>query len=320
MKQLDNTLIKILDKAIENIDYKRVIGAIVFGSYVKGRIDELSDIDIAVITNDTGEVHKYFQYNGIDIDLLLIPKKFFEEVLEEVDNRSNYTLWLTHTLYLKILKEGMIIHDTLNTLNTWIEYMGKWKWTKRDLEQAINHLYIILDKALELFDENMFFEAFLALRDSINQLPIIYELKNNVIPSPKAKDIYLAAGKYRLINKYIEIHGLKNIDNSLIKQVMGKASIVDNIYIRRNIKKIMRELIRGNNQVALLEARNLYLSIIDPKHRSFERLDSIFNKISFIQEIPIEERCFIEKLYGIDYMDNTKFREYIDYILKKIPR
>ena len=65
MKQLDNTLIKILDKAIENIDYKRVIGAIVFGSYVKGRIDELSDIDIAVITNDTSKVHKYFEYNGI---------------------------------------------------------------------------------------------------------------------------------------------------------------------------------------------------------------------------------------------------------------
>ncbi len=319
MKQVNNNLIKILHKAIESIDYKRVIGAIVFGSYVKGGIDELSDIDIAVITNDFREVHKYYSYDGIDVDLLLIPRNFFEEVLEEVDNRSNYTLWLTHTLYLKILKEGMIIHDTLNTLHAWIEYMEKWKWTKRDLEQAINHLYIILDKALELFDENMFFEAFLALRDAINQLVIIYELKDNVIPCPKAKEIYLAAERHGLINKYIEIHGLRNIDDSLIKQVLEKASMVNNVYIRRNMKKILREMFRGNNQVVLLEARSLYLSIIDPRHRSFERLDSIFNKISLIRGIPTEERCFIENLFGIDYMDNTKFKEYIDYILKKIP-
>ncbi|RLG83259.1 MAG: hypothetical protein DRO40_05285, partial [Thermoprotei archaeon] len=154
---------------------------------------------------------------------------------------------------------------------------------------------------------------------AINQLVIIYELKDNVIPCPKAKEIYLAAERHGLINKYIEIHGLRNIDDSLIKQVLEKASMVNNVYIRRNMKKILREMFRGNNQVVLLEARSLYLSIIDPRHRSFERLDSIFNKISLIRGIPTEERCFIENLFGIDYMDNTKFKEYIDYILKKIP-
>ena len=90
--------------------------------------------------------------------------------------------------------------------------------------------------------------------------------------------------------------------------------------VRRNMRKIMRELIRRNNRVVLLEARNLYLSIIDPKHRSFERLDSIFNKISLIQEISEEKRCFMEKLYNMNYMDYIRFGEYIDYILKSIPR
>ncbi len=57
-------------------------------------------------------------------------------------------LWATHTLYLKILREGRILYDPYSQLIKRKKMVKKWKWANKDLAEAIQQLYTNLGIAL----------------------------------------------------------------------------------------------------------------------------------------------------------------------------
>ena len=210
----------IIHKAIQHIDEAGVVGIILYGSYGLGKADNLSDIDIAVITEYGKEYFEYIESGDHDLDIAYIPKQIFEKVLEETNNRSNHSLWLTHSFYLRILATGRIIYDPHSVIKEYKEAIKQWKWTQQDIENAKEHLRETIEYALEEYESNNILEYIILLGDTINIYIITKEMKNEEIPSPQPKDLYDTANKYGLLKQFITIHKLRHIDEEIIQNTI----------------------------------------------------------------------------------------------------
>jgi len=295
--RMDNAWEEVLEKTLGDAPGE-VLGVVLFGSYSSGGMDEYSDVDIAVIVSSDKPLRKYWVLRDLELDVLYIPRGFFDEVVVEAHDRVEYTLWQTHTLYLKILLEGKILYDPDNIVSEWMSLVENWKWTRREIRLALEYLYEDIDQARRLLEEEQFLEAIIALRDSIDLIVTIYALAYNEVPSPKPKDIYNEAVRYGLKKQYVNIQGLEeNTRATLVFSYQYPRSGIVGCALRR----VERELERGNNHLALLEARNLVLTeSFTSMGKSIPQPYISQPKIELLARLKGWRRRLLEKLHGIE--------------------
>lgn len=274
-----------------------VVGVLVYGSYSIGNADDLSDIDVAVIL---GSGKEYFEYLELekDLDIAYIPIRRLEEVVEESFNRSNHSLWLTHSLYLKILSTGKIIYDPQDLLARYQERIRHWKWMQEDIKNAVEQLHEIIEYAIEEYSSNNILEATILLGDAINLYIIIKEMKNNKIPSPQSKDLFDSAKKYGLLNQYTTVHRLRHINEKTVLKVIDFLWRKNDPFIRRNLKSMKRLLIRREKNKALLVVRKSFFGVIDQRMRAIINMYNPQLKIKILENLDDSMKQFLGSLYN----------------------
>ncbi len=287
------------DTSIPCTGNQEVVGVILYGSHSIGRADNLSDMDIAIIIDNARESYEYIESEEYDLDIAYIPIQRLEEVLEETPNRSNHSLWLTHSLYLKILVTGKILYDPYGLIKKYKNIVKHWRWMEKDIENARDHLREIINYAIRLYEDSKTLETTILLVDAINTYMIIKEMMNNNIPSPQPKDLFKTAKNYGLLNQYITVHRLRHISINTITETIKYLKDDRVPYMRRNLKSIIRLLERGEKAKALLTARKAFLGILDSRLRNSQNLYDPQLKIKILENIDAKQRSLLEKLYNI---------------------
>ncbi len=295
---------EIIHKVIQYVDKTGVIGIILYGSHALHRADNLSDMDITVVMEKGKEYFEYIETGKQDLDIAYIPRQRFEKVLEEAYNRSNHSLWLTHSFYLRILATGRIIYDPYNMIKEYKKAIKQWKWTQKDLKNAREHLRETIEYALEEHRSKNILEYIILLGDAINIYLVIKEMMNNKVPSPQPKDLYDVANKYGILKQFITIHRLQHVDERIIWNISRLIDKRKDAYTRRNMKNIKRLLLRRELPKAVLIVRKLFLGIIDQRMSTISNLYNPSLKIKILNNINAYERKFIEKLYCLNSSPN----------------
>ncbi len=305
----------VIDYVGEIADTKSLVGIILYGSTVHGGLDNHSDLDLALVTREGKLSYKYLEFRGRDLDILLVPEEYFEELVNEAVDRLSNSLWLTSSLYLKILFEGKILYDPYGRIRYLKKTVGSWQWTRNDIESAIEYLYENLDLAEELVDDNRLLEALIASTESINLMVSVYVLKDNGIPSPQPKDLYSNAVKYDIIEEFIVVHGLRDTE-VLTRSTIELLKTVDNdIFVLRRWRRFLREMKRNKKSIALLEARNLAIMEAAVESNKPTPLPYIASqKVMIVSGLGEDRYRFLEKLYGVARKDSETIKQYIRII------
>ncbi len=305
----------VIDYMEKIVDTRNLIGIIVYGSTVYGGLDDYSDLDLALVTREGKLSYKYLEFHGRDLDILLVPKEYFERLVNEAVDRSSNSLWLTSTLYLKILFEGTILYDPYGRIKYLKKTIGGWQWTRNDIESAIEYLYENLDLAEELVDDNRLLEALIASTESMNLIVSIYVLKANGIPSPQPKDLYSNAVKYGIIEEFILVHGLRDTEVLTRNTIELLKPVGNDIFVLRRWRRFLREMKRNKKSIALLEARNL--AIIEAAVESNKPIPLPYiasRKTMIVSSLGEDKYRFLEKLYGVSGKNSETIKQYIRII------
>ena len=281
---------------------EEVLGVVVFGSYARGTHDNLSDLDLAIITSSREVSYKYFTHQGIDVDAFILPRSFFDELVVELEERVTHTLWITHTLYLKIIREGMILYDPNRILMKWKDTLSNWKWVREDIALAVEYLYDNVELAGKLFEREELLKAIVALRTAADTMITVKTMEASLIPSPRPQDLYYNARRLGLNELYRKLQGLDEDETNIRKLLASYKPMVNDDSVKRLWKKTCRELARGNNEVALMEARNLVLmeksiTYSTSKPKPYDAS----SRLKVVEKMSRDEVEFIEKLHGINY-------------------
>ncbi len=294
---------------------KNIVGIIVFGSTVSGGRDSYSDLDLAVITRNGESFYKYLRLNGRYLDILFVPQTFFERIVDEAVERSSSSLWITDTLYLKILFEGEILYDPRGVTGYWRRIIGVWQWFRSDIELALDYLYENLDLASEMVERDRLLEASIALMEAVNLIVTIHVLKSNEIPSPRPRDLYFNAMRHGVIEEFSMIHGLRGeriLDEDFMRRLRPRSK---SVLVLRHWRKLLRELGRGEKDIALLEARNLAVveaAIALNKPIPLPYIAS--RKTMIVSGLPRSQYEFFKKLYNIADKNLNDIKRYMDAV------
>ena len=291
----------ITDKAIEYVG-SSLFGIILFGSYARGDYDEYSDVDIAIITFYKSLSPRLIKLDNTYIELAFIPKTYYEYLLDQLYERDDHMLWVTHTLYLKILREGEILYDPYNQLVKWKKMIRKWKWSNKDLEEAIQQLHTNLEIAL--IGDRVYGELAyrIGLIKYIELFIIIKAMKKDLIPSLQPKDLYSYARILGLYKTFREFEGIKNIDKKQVKEIMHELKTVKGYIPRlKNIwRRILIEFYRNNFDLALLYLRKLHINYLLEKSPNTPYIP--YNAYHCIELLNQEENIRILKmLYNLEF-------------------
>ncbi len=279
-----------------------VMGVIVYGSHARSIADSLSDLDLAIIVDSGKEMYDYIEAEKRDLDIAYIPLSRLEEVAAEAFHRSNHSLWLTHSMYLKILRSGKIVYDPTGKIEEYRDSVKNWVWTREDLLDAEEHMREIMDLALEMLVEKRLFEALILLGDVINIYMIKKDMMENNIPSPQPRDLFDTARKHCLLKQYITIHRLEHVREETILETTKIIKEYEwDPYARRNLKTITRLLRRSEKEKAILTARKALLGIIDQNMRSPKNMYSPELKIRVLENMDYKEKDALLKLYGFNH-------------------
>ncbi len=279
----------------------KVLSIIVFGSYSTGLADNYSDIDIAVFTDEKGvEEYVYMETRVVDLDVIYIPLSKLEDILEELDAKASNSLWITHSLYFKILEEPLILCDRDNILHRYLELMKAWKWSRKDIENAKEYAEYLLDKIYDLLFRGRRLEALLILMDAFTLILMAKDMILGLNPSPHPKDTYSSAIRHKLLGEFTEIYRLKQTRIEYVYKALRLYENIDDPYFTRNRKSIKRELLRGSRDTAILMTRKTLLGYLDKRLRTPKYIYNPELKIKIIEDLSHNQRKLIEKLYGLN--------------------
>ncbi len=203
--------------------YSNQHACLVSGSYIDGKNNEYSDIDVCVFTKDRNTVfNETLPYEGLKIQAIIIPVQNVQELL-----------WVDYITckgaIINMISKGVIIFDNSNFLKHLIPHtLNLEKIGGRPLSES--EIYMIRVKITSLLFDVMGGDDLDELMYSINSiLDLISELKLKGIGN------WCGDGKYRM-------RQIKALDNKFQKKLINS---VEDIYVKKN-KDSFIELIKNS--------------------------------------------------------------------------
>lgn len=295
---IDRVIKKSIDKIVLNIiNRKDFVGAILFGSSVRDNVENIGDLDIALIYNAPPSTYPSNLKKNIDdiqVDIRMYPLKYFVDVFESSKCRDSSDTWFKTSLWIELMRNGIIISDKNNVLKKY-KYMAlKWRWRRSEIDPLICKGCSNLDIAEREIDV---FRKVLALRDATYIYAISYIMSRNLVPSFRPKDIVT---KVRLI---------KNRDlKDIFYRIQGIESL-DKVDLSRVVNSVDKFISQYNSRGALVELRNAKKSLCKDDLESC--MLSLRNSIKYLSYKLIYRR------FNYDFFNASSHLKMIDMLRQR---
>ncbi len=238
-----------------------VAGVVLFGSFAKGKVDELSDLDIALIVKGgkLGLEEKFI--DGIRVEIWRYDIKHFLHTFEDEEYRRRSDSWFISSLWIRLLREGLILEDPYGLLSGWKRKALEWRWRKEEITPLIMKAESCLDVAIKAYSRGRLFEGVVALRDCCYNLANAQIMACNRIPSVRPKDIYREVEHLGFKKFFDSIQGLEGLERSRIEHMLSNLEkLLERVWkesrgARTEYENAVKSLARGELEVALLNAR-----------------------------------------------------------------
>ena len=194
---------------------KRVLGVLLYGSIVSGKIHEKSDIDIATIydaSDDTYPLREEKVIEGFKVDIWRYPINRFIQIFDDEKLRDKTSTWIRASPYLELMRDCRIIKDPKYKLYEWKAKAKNWKWRESEIKpvkKRITDSLQLLKDTVTMKDE---FSLLLCLRDTTALLVSIYLMRSDLIPTWMPKDPWTTlinplkrAGHEEIIDLFIKV-------------------------------------------------------------------------------------------------------------------
>lgn len=190
---------KISKKLKEDND---VVGVILTGSVVTGRIHEESDIDLIVVTNflrNQLPPHRIQEVEGFHVEISYTSIESFLHTFDDEQYRDD-SAWFGANFCLQSLRDGLIMEDPYKELAKWNEKALRWQWRPSEIQLLFIQSNSSLDACQDRLEKGDTFAALVTLRDAFTPFSSALMMRLNLPSYWRPKDQSLQIPK---LNIYI---------------------------------------------------------------------------------------------------------------------
>lgn len=199
----------------------RVVGILVFGSFVKGKVRRTSDLDIIVVKEDIEEFSRKRQrIKGILLEIYTWPLKFFRKPF------CGEMAGLSTPFLFGVMRTGRILYDPKGTLQEFKRYAQTRKLPNSIVKSQAERAKRSLHLAQELVKKRELEGAELEIRRASGELARAILLKRDILEiiSPKVYLPHLRNEVPDFYSKYREIHNIKELHTEEIEAAIHNVS------------------------------------------------------------------------------------------------
>ena len=254
---------KILELArgiLQDFANERVVGAILFGSFAKGIVDEISDLDLALIVEGE-EGLKEIAVGGLKVEVWKYSLKHFLHTFEDGKYRDREDSWFLTSLWIRLLREGIILEDPRGILGKWRNRALKWRWRRSEIAPVVDRAKRCVAVAKRTNSRGELFKGIVAIRDGLYNLTIAHIMALNRIPSIRPKDLYKEVEEVEFRKIFDRVQGLEDVDKCVVEELLSElGSLLNREWrsrrgARTEYENALRSLRRERPKEALLSAR-----------------------------------------------------------------
>ena len=225
---------KYVNELLQKLNLDNYIGILVYGSYIGGRTNELSDLDVMIIkenygTQDCGSI----MIDGIRVEYFVQDlKTLYQLIKNEIDNNdpSHLTKFVTCE----------VLEDTNNKVSEFVDYAKALYNTKIEPSFTDNDKFSVfsinnrMEDLESLINDDSFYAVYYIVLEKIRT---VYSKINGIIDLPLMKIEKLYSDK-EFAKKYIEspIHSLPNQEFVLL--YLECIKIGDRVTMFNNLRKL----------------------------------------------------------------------------------
>jgi len=259
-----DAMFRVAKEAARDLMGQNAVGVILFGSLAKGTIDEMSDVDLAVVLEGEIKVRnpEVRHVEGFEVEIWRYSIEHFKHVFEDEKYRRKEDSWFLASLWISLLREGIILEDPKGILGEWKKKALAWKWELSEILPVFNKSESCLKVAEESYRRGIVFEGIVAVRDACFNLAIVEIMLQGDIPSIRPKDLYSRLIQRNFREFFDEVQGLKNLKKQYDKELLVELKELLDIYwkeprgARTEYLNAVKSLARGKTKEALLNARS----------------------------------------------------------------
>ena len=266
-KILDDNLLEIKSYLTEKYK-KEILGIVVFGSYISGKQDELSDIEIAIFLKKEYSFEK-IALDKFSVEIYGYPLNRVKDFLENKRIRNKYETWYRTCFFLNMFRHCSIIYDPEKIVVEWKKIAREWTWSKKELREVY---YKILENCryiLSLYSCNRVAESLISLRDTVNLLLVYGDMVNNRIPSFRPKELFWKARVLdpRIKQLYSNVMCISYLDLKTLNNILEFVKI---IFLKRRkwsyrVERMFNEVLKSvkrSKELFVVNSRFFVLSAI----------------------------------------------------------
>ncbi len=266
-KILDVFLSEIKSYLIEKYK-KEILGIVVFGSYISGKYDELSDIDIAIFLKKEYSFEK-LALDKFSAEIYGYPLNRIKDVLENKQIRNKYETWYRTCFFLNMFRHCSIIYDPEKIVVRWKKIAREWTWSKKELREVYHKILENCGYILSLYRCNRVVESLISLRDTVNLLLVYRDMVDNRIPSFRPKELFWKARVLdtRIKQLYSNIMCISYLDLKTLDNIL---EFVKTVFLRKRkwsyrVERMFSEVLKSvkrSKELFAISSRFFVLSAI----------------------------------------------------------
>ncbi len=254
-------MVALAERVAHSLMDENTVGVVLFGSLARGRVDELSDLDLALVVEGGEPGLEEKLIGGVRVEVWRYDIKHFLHTFEDEKYRGRDDSWFLSSLWVGLMREGVILEDPHGLLRKWRRQALDWRWRKEEILPLVRKAESCLRVAVGACSRERFFEGIIALRDCCYNLANAQIMIHNRIPSVRPKDIYRGVKQVGLKEFFDGIQGLEKLEKNRVERLLGELKrLLDDVWreprgARTEYRNAVKSLARGELKVAVLNAR-----------------------------------------------------------------
>jgi predicted nucleotidyltransferase len=204
-----------------------VMGIFLFGSAVRGAMDEGSDIDICLVY-DSPRVRRHREVKeveGVRLDICRYPAERFARIFEGANLRGRGDTWFNASLWLGMTKGCEIIEDPHGALHRWRDAAAKWRWRADEIRPLDRLLLRDLTAADLYVREGRGLEALVHLREAASAAAVSSLMREGMVPYWDPSLLYRSLTGLRrsgeLVGAFSNVNELDVADAARLRPFLG---------------------------------------------------------------------------------------------------
>ncbi len=298
----------IVDYIVERDSRKcGIVGIVVFGSRALGLASRDSDWDLLVMCSNNVNLYNVYEKKGsTNIDVVYVPVDIVDYLADQVLEKTSNNTWLTYTIVLKALIDGVIVWDPLGLISYYKRRISKWKWNISDIRLLLE----LVNSNIESVMSHNILEKVLGLRATTRLLIIGYSMIRQDIIEHTPEWYYTYSGIHGLRELLVSVEGLDGCSRSYAKKLVD---VLEGINARellpKDMDKARRYLDKGLIELSILYSRRLLMRYAKA---TFNTRYTLFNAAAIARAL--KRLVKIVGLENLDYIVGAHANNYLSLI------